>query len=75
MWMGLLFARLWCFRKATIGDMWPFLFGLFIVDISLGSVVCFLFSLVTTFLFIARSFVMVLGEHGCCGMWVCGCSG
>jgi len=53
--------------------MWVFPLGLFVVVISLGCVVFLLFPRVMPFLFIARSPMMVLGGHGCCGMRVCGC--
>jgi hypothetical protein len=57
----------------AIGDMWAFLLGLFVVVVSFAFVEFFLFPRVASSLFVTRSFVMGLEEHGRRGMRVYGC--
>ena len=72
MWVGS-YAGLWCCGVGAIGDMWAFLLDPFVFFISFRFVVYFLFPRVMLRLFVARSFVVGLGEHGRWSMWVYGC--
>ena len=71
LWIGS-FTGLRFFRDIVIGDLWPFLLGLFVVVASMGFAVCFLFLRVMVSSFVALSPMVMLRGHGRCDMRVCG---